>query len=230
MDPTSRNLKMHKFGIYLLFGCFLGSGLHAQSPDKKPPTLRFVAQATPDNMGQVVMRIEEKESDPFDLPMNNLTPEMKAPARLFNLALAGGTKPIGEVKLPPEGSSFIVLLLTLRNDRYDAVVLPANGASFRPGDVYLHNTSEVPVLAQIGNKRFTLNPGKGKIHTPTGAIDETYYDVGFLIKEKDGTNRFLSTSRWPVTDRTRSYLFFFKDPLTQRIRFRAVDELIPLAE
>ena len=56
------------------------------------------------------------------------------------------------------------------------------------------------------------------------------YDVGFLIKEKDGTDRFLSTSRWPVTDRTRSSIFFSKDPSTQRIRFRAVDELIPLAE
>jgi hypothetical protein len=230
VDAAQGNLKMYKLGIYLLLGYMLGAGLYAQSSGGKPPNVRFVAQALPDKMGQVVMRVEEKESDPFDLPMNNLTSEMKAPGRLFNLVLAGGTRPIGVVQLPPEGSSFIVLLLTLRKDRYDAVVLPDKGTSFRPGDVYLHNTSGVPVLGQIGDKRFTLTPGKGRIHTPTGAVDETYYDVGFLIKEEDGSNRFLSTSRWPVSDRTRSYVFFFKDPSTQRIGFRAVDELIPLAE
>lgn len=199
-----------------------------QDASGKPAVVRFVAQAVPAGMGQVVMRMEDKISDPFDMPVNNFTAELKSPGRLFQLTIVGKETAIGVVKLPEEGAEFIVLLLATKKDSYESVVLPANGAGFRPGDVYLNNTSDTPVQGQIGDSRFTLAAGKGRIHQPSGAVDGTYYDVAFVIREESGKSRFLTTSRWPVTDRTRSYVFFFKDPTTDRIKFRAVEEFIPV--
>ncbi len=180
------------------------------------------------------MREEDRESKPFGLPVNNLSPQMKSPGRLFKLFPVGSEVPIGQVKLPAEGSRFIILLVVTKTGakgryNYKPVVIPSDG-SFRPGDVYLHNASNVPVLGKIGDRSLTLAPRKGRIHRPTGAVNELYYDIAFAIRKKEGKNRYLTTSRWPVTNRSRSYVIFYRDPSTKRIRFRAVDELLPRAE
>ncbi len=62
------------------------------------------------------------------------------------------------------------------------------------------------------------------IARPAGARKENYYDIAFASRE--GTEeRILSTSRWPVDEQIRSYLFFFEDA-SGSITYRAVDEFV----
>jgi len=42
--------------------------------------------------------------------------------------------------------------------------------------------------------------------------------------------RLISSTRWPVDGELRSYIFFFVNPETRRIDYRAVDEYIAPGE
>lgn len=219
---------MTRFSLlpFCLFSLLLALAAPAQNSDAKPALVRFVAQQVPTDMPRVVMRTEDKISDPFELPVNNLTPKLKSPARTFHLTLENRNISIGSVKLPEEGESFVILLLLAKKDGYHPIVLPAAANSFRPGDIYLHNHSDQAILGKIGDKSFTIPPGKGLIHHPSGAVAKTYYSVAFAIRGKTGKDRFLTTSRWPVNHRNRSYVIFHNDPSTGRVKFRAIDEFI----
>lgn len=187
-------------------------------------TIRFLAERVPDQLGEVELVAEESRSAQFSLPTNNLSEPQDAPGRAFGLVPAGGEKPLAKIKLPDEGKDFIVLLIPNKT-AYHPVVIAAESANFKPGDVYFFNSSNSLILGFVGTAKFTLSPGKGKSVRPKGARPEGFYDVGFGVKEKEG-NRTLSTTRWPVEEQIRSYVFFFMNPSTKRIDFRAVDEFI----
>jgi hypothetical protein len=190
--------------------------------------VRFVAQQVPAKMPEVKMTAgEDLQSAPFGLPVNSLSQRQVAPARRFLLSTADKDQKLAAVTLPEEGKDFIVLLVLGEKSGYEAVVFNAKSPKFKPGDVYVHNTSKSVVMGQVGSSRFVLNPRKGSVFTPSGARPEGFYDVMIGVKEKTG-NRLLSTSRWPVDERVRSYVLFFDDPKRKDVDFRAVDEFVPV--
>jgi len=192
-------------------------------------SVRFVAQKLPAELGKILMvsgngKESGMRSVAFDLPMNNLTGPLITPGRKFFITQIDKTQPLATVSLPETGSDFIVLLL-IGETGFTPVILPDNDVSFKPGDIYLHNTSAIQIFGQVGTIKVALNPGQGQILKPAGAVNDAYYSVAFAVKEKKRA-RYLTTSRWPATDRTRVYVFFYDDPRNQRVSFRAVDELI----
>ncbi len=199
--------------------------LQAQDSGRSGPKVRFLAERAPENLGQVVVAVEEKKSAPFDLPVKFVSEPVAAPARAFELRTAAQDLPLAKIALPEAGKSFVVLLIPAAKGGYDPVVLRADDPSFKPGDVYFHNHADKTVLGYVGTAKFILAPSKGKILRPKGAKPENYYDVGFGVREKEG-DRALSTTRWPVDDKQRSYVFFFINPATKRLDYRAVDEFV----
>lgn len=204
----------------------LSAAVHAQAPKSGDLKVRFLAERAPGDLGQVLMAAAEVKSAPFDLPVNNLSEPLVPPARAFSLRTAGKDLPLANVALPDSGKSFIVVLIPATAGGYKPVVISAQDPKFKPGDVYFYNHADKPVLGYVGTATFILQPGKGQTLTPKGAKPEKYYDVGFGVREKDG-DRALSTTRWPVDDKVRSYVFFFVNPTTKRLDFRAVDEFVP---
>jgi hypothetical protein len=187
--------------------------------------VRFLAERTPKDLGQVLMATEKEKSPAFDLPINNLSEPQPAPARVFALKPATGKDvALTNITLPESGKSFIVLLVPAATG-YKSVVIAAEDPAFKPGDVYFYNHGDKPVLGYVGTATFVLAPGKGQTLTPKGAKEGKFYDVGFGVREKEG-DRALSTTRWPVDDKIRSYVFFFVNPTTKRLDFRAVDEFV----
>ncbi|MCW1926453.1 hypothetical protein OKA05_28135 [Luteolibacter arcticus] len=211
-----------------VFALLLSALAPAQdAPKSGDLKVRFLAERAPKDLGQVLMATPEAKSAPFDLPINNLSEYQAAPARLFSLKQATAAEKEGSltnVTLPENGKSFIVLLVPAATG-YKTVVIPADDPSFKPGDVYFYNHGDKPVLGYVGTATFVLQPGKGQTLTPKGAKPENYYDVGFGVREKEG-DRALSTTRWPVDNKIRSYVFFFMNPTTKRLDFRAVDEFV----
>jgi hypothetical protein len=206
----------------LLFSALAPAQEAPKSGDLK---VRFLAERAPQDIGQVVMATPEAKSAAFDLPVNNLSEPLAAPARLFALKPATGKDvSLANITLPENGKSFIILLVPAASG-YKPVVISAEDPSFKPGDVYFYNHGDKPVLGYVGTATFVLPPGKGQTLTPKGAKPEKYYDVGFGVREKEG-DRALSTTRWPVDDKIRSYVFFFVNPTTKRLDFRAVDEFV----
>lgn len=216
---------MHHLALILVLAFTIGSS-HAAERGK--PEVRFLAERAPETLGPIVMVAGESRSEPFDLPINSLSPPIEAPARTFGLRPESKELALASVTLPESGSSFIVILIPSPTQGFTPVVLASDDPKFRPGDVCFYNHSDKTVLGYVGSAKFTLGPAKSTILRPTGARPEKFYDVGFGVREKEGA-RALSTTRWPVEDTIRSYVFFFINPKTKRIDFRAVDEFVPPA-
>jgi len=198
---------------------------HAQGGRKAKLAVRFLAERVPAGIEEVELVAAESRSEPFGLPTNHLSEPREVPARSFGIAPAGKSTSLATVTLPAEGSDFIVMLIP-GDKGFHPVVIPAKDPTFRPGDVYFFNNADKTVLGYVGSAKFSLEPGKGRSLRPAGARREGFYDVGFGVKEKEG-NRALSTTRWPVEENMRSYVFFFVNPTTKRPDFRAVDEFVP---
>jgi hypothetical protein len=60
---------------------------------------------------------------------------------------------------------------------------------------------------------------------PSGDFSEGSFKVAFNVREEGG-DRVMRTMRWPVLTRSRSYVFFYQNPLKDRIDYRAVDEFV----
>jgi hypothetical protein len=205
-------------------------------------TLRFLAERAPANLGEVLLAAGEKQTPPFALSADRLTDPIKAPARTMVLRLRDRPAVLSEIGLPQAGESFIVLLIPNPKGGYLPVVIRADDPAFRAGDIYLFNNAKKPVLGYVGTTRFLLKPGEGKSLRPAGAHQETFYDVGFAVREGTGDtrnrtepdqgvrtqagDRVLRTIRWPVVTRSRAYVFFYQHPVKNRIDYRAVDEFV----
>lgn len=187
--------------------------------------VRLLAERIPRDLGQIVLANEEGQSDPLNLPMNNLSPPIKAPGRLFNVSLATQKVSLATVKLPEEGNSFVVMLLLNPPSGYKPLVIPFNNGKFRGGDVYFYNNTNKTVLGILGSAKFSLRPGQGDVVTPSGFGDQRYYHATLGVKEADG-NRVIKSMKWPSSKTVRNYVFFYIHPEKKRITYRAVDEFI----
>lgn len=210
----------------LLAWCLFPVALFAQSPGTPDLEVRFLAERSPKDIGQVVMAIADKRSAPFDLPSNYLSTPYNPPARTFTLRATKPDVALGNVVLPEDGKAFVVLLVPAKEGGFKPIVIRSDDSGFRQGDVYFYNHSPKLVLGFVGTAKFTLEPAKGLVLHPGGARAENFYDVGFGVREEKG-DRILSNTRWPVDDKVRSYVFFFVNPVTGLMDFRAVEEFIP---
>ena len=211
------------FTLTLLLFC----GLISARAEKKPELeVRFVAESAPADLGQVALAAGEIRSAPFDLPINNLSMPQTPPARAFQLWLLDKNRSISQITLPEEGTSFVVLLLISAKGGYTPVVMRSDNPEFKGGDIYFLNNSNKTVLGYVGTSKFTLAPSKGTIVRPQGARAEKFYDVGLGVREEEG-DRVLTTTRWPEDNMSRYYVFFYVNPATKRVAYRAVDEFLP---
>lgn len=213
---------------------FLACSLHlfAQNRAVENPGVRFAAQRLPQGLGEVVMVAEEAQSDPFRLPKNNLSVSQEAPGRQFVIVPEGSKTKLATVQLPQAGKDFVVLLVVGdATTPFKPVVIPAKDGSFKPGEVYMFNASKAKtVLGQVGTSKFVIAPAKGQVVRPAGPEGEgRYYNVLLGFRQATG-NKVISTSRWPVDDRMRSYVFFYDDPKRGSVDFRAIDEFVPVEE
>ena len=80
--------------------------------DKGKLQVRFLAERTPRDLGQVVLAAGEAKSAAFDLPVNHLSGPVVAPGRVFQVRSAKADPAKAEgvlstVTLPEQGDSFI---------------------------------------------------------------------------------------------------------------------------
>jgi len=217
------NSSMPRLIVILSF--LLAPVLAAQAPGRGDLSVRLLAERVPGGIGQVVLVAQDKTTEPFDLPVNHLSDPVVAPARTFGVRPADAEAKLATVTLPEVGRSFIVLLVPAAEGGYKPVVVPAEDASFKAGDVYFYNHADKTVIGYVGTSTFTLPPGRGQIVRPAGPREDTFYDVAFGVRDATGDRPF-STTRWPIETRVRAYVFFFTNPTTNRVDYRAVDEYL----
>ena len=194
----------------------------------KEASVRFLAERVPPKLGDVVMAGPEGElSDPVVLPVNHLSQPVEVPARAFKLMMKGKNAALATIELPEKGDLFIVVLVPSPQGGFKPVVIPSDEPDFKPGDSFIYNHSTRDVMGFVGTSKFRLKPGEGTYLRPAGDKGGVYYDVAFGFEGANNQNQVLSKTRWPVENHLRSYVFFFINPDTQDIDFRAVDEFVP---
>jgi hypothetical protein len=192
--------------------------------------VRFVAERLLGNVGEVVLSDGDWRSNSFALPKNNLSHPQEVPGREFLLVDLSNQSTLASIQLPEKGESFIVLLVSASKSDYSQVVIPFEDPKFQGGDIFVYNNTEHSVFGKVGSVNFWVNPGDRSIITPKGVPEAGFYDV--TLGTKEGTTiRVISTCRWPQDKRARSYIFFFLNPETKQISYRAVSEFLnPLTE
>lgn len=215
------------FSMFAVLAALLPS-VCAQQAEDRQITIKFVAERMPGNVAEVVLTAADTfRSDPFVLPKNHLSEPVKVPVRAFAVRAKDAPvgAPIAEVKLPEKGANFVAVLVPARDGNLRAIVLPADSPDFRPGDVFFYNHTTAVVVGRLGKKIIQLEPGAGKAERPQVDDGAPYIDVAFAQKVGNEA-KMLSSTRWPVDQRTRGYVFFFVDPATDRLTYRAVDEFV----
>ena len=219
-------MNFHKIILFLFLAIL---PLSAQRTEKI--LIRFAAQTLPPEMPEISMVAGEVASPPFEVSTEWLTKPQVSPGRIFSLRSLGAEKNFANVKLPAEGSRFIVLLVLAEEGKVGSIVIPDDRKGFGSGDVYAFNASKLPVLGQLGTTKFGLTPAKGKIVRPAGVVDDQYFEVRFAT-QVDGTSRLFGSTRWPDGKEERCYLFFYTNADTpDRVRYRVISEVLhPLTE
>lgn len=213
------------------FGLILALVLPVTAQDKPSSKaagslqVKFLAEQAPESLGNVFLQLGEKEKSPgFALPTNHLSEPVVVAVRIMVLKTLDKEIPLCTINLPDAGSEFAVILVTAKPAGYQPIVVRTDDPSFKAGDVLFINRSEKTVLGKLGTTPLILKPGETAKSRPSGPIDNTYYDIAFATREETG-DKILSSSRWPIDNQLRSYLFFFTNA-QGRTTFRAVDEYL----
>lgn len=213
--------------ILLLAASVLPALCQTEGPVKKSEKelqVRLLAEQFPPELGKVVLQFEKTQSEAIELPTNRLSDPVAVPSRGMNLRLLDKAVTLCPIKLPDEGKAFAVILVTAKPSGFKPIVVRTDDPSFKAGDVLFINRSEKTILGKLGTTPLVIKPNESAKSRPTGAVENTYYDIAFAIREQAG-DKLISSSRWPVENDLRSYLFFFTNA-EGRTTFRSVDEYL----
>jgi len=200
------------------------SGQETGKPGNSSIMIRMLAMVVPPELGKVYLISDEVRSSEFDLPVNNVSEPLTVSRRTFSLKTSEKDEVLCNIMLPEEGKRFVVVLSPAKKSRYTAHVIRTDDLSFRKGDCFFVNFTHKAILGKLGTNKFLLESGKVAVTRPEGARAGNFYDIAFASRGAEG-DRLLSTSRWPVDNQIRSYVFFVEDSVGH-ISYRAIDEFV----
>lgn len=213
----------------------LTTALPAQDPSTpaKPKEengvqVRVLAEQAPQALGKVCLVFGEAKSDSFTLPVNGLSAPIPVPVRAMALKMADKDVSLCNLTLPEAGKSFAIILVVAKPSGYSPIIVRTDDPAFKAGDVLFINRSDKTILGKLGDTAMAVKPGTTQQSRPTGAKENTYYDIALGTRDASG-DKVLSTTRWPIDNTLRSYLFFF-NTADGRTTYRAVDEFVPPAK
>jgi hypothetical protein len=218
------SIRLFSFFLAVFVSPFVASG----NPPSKDPSggihIRLLAEQAPEILGKVYLQFGETKSEAFGLTTNRLSDPIQVGERVMVLKTLEKGISLCTINLPDTGKSFAVVLVTSKAGGFNPILVRTDDPGFKAGDVFFINRSEKIVLGKLGTTPLILKPGETVKSRATGAIDNTYYDIAFATRDSTG-DKLLSSSRWPVENHLRTYLFFFTNA-EGRTAFRGVDEYL----
>ena len=191
--------------------------------------LRLLAVALLNSAESVVLKSGKAETQPIELPTHGLSEPIQVTARTLSVATPSKGEQSGRIldtlQLPGSGRRFLLLLIPTKN-AYASRVVRLDDPGFDPGDLCFLNLTEVPVGGTLGPGKFLARQGIPEIVAAPEPGDKPFYQVRFFYKDAEQT-RPLADTRWPHDEQVRTSVFFFRNPQSGRLTYRAVDEDIP---
>lgn len=210
--------------ILVLLTSAVATGQESAKKSGSDIRVEFLAEQFPETLGKVFLLFEKEKSAAFDLPTNRLSEPIAATARTMILKTVDKEVQLCTIHLPEDGKAFAVVLVTAKPAGFNPIIVRTDDPGFKAGDVLFINRSEKTILGKLGGTPLVLKPGESKKDHPTNPVENAYYDIAFATRETTG-DKLISSSRWPIDNQLRSYLFFFTNA-QGKTTFRAVDEYL----
>lgn len=189
---------------------------------EKGLSVRILAEVAPESIGKVYLQAGETQSVQFELTTSQLGAPVAVPARTLVLKTVEKNLALCPIQLPETGQSFAIVLVTAKPAGYSPLVVRTDDPAFKAGDVVFINRTEKTILGKLGDTPLVLPSGQMKKERPSSPKENAYYDIAFATRGENG-DKLISSTRWPIDNQLRSYVFFFADA-TGKITYRAVDE------
>ncbi|MEY3898469.1 MAG: hypothetical protein RLZZ214_3991 [Verrucomicrobiota bacterium] len=110
-------------------------------------------------------------------------------------------------------------------DGMDVIPIDNGTANFGGGKFLFMNATKVDISGEAGGVKFAIQPGKSTIIKPQAVSNDQASEEMFSFREGNEAKPFFS-SKWPISDKSRSLIFFYNDPTSQRLRMHSIRDFI----
>ena len=110
-------------------------------------------------------------------------------------------------------------------DGMDVIPIDNGTANFGGGKFLFMNSTKVDISGEAGGVKFTIKPGESTIIKPQAVSNDQASEEMFSFREGNEAKPFFS-SKWPISDKSRSLIFFYIDPASQRLRMHSIRDFI----
>lgn len=184
----------------------------------------------------VELLVGEGETIKLEVPSNELSGSVRVPRmtswvfgeKFTNAEGKPSFKIFGETKSIPSSNQLILLIRKGKNmaDGVEVRTIANDLSEFGGGKFLFMNAAKVDIAGDAGGEKFALRPDAHTIVKPKPDPGGGLFQATFAFRRDDKPQPFFS-SRWPVSDKTRGFIFFYHDPNTQQLRMHSIRDFLP---
>ncbi len=216
---------------------FILTTIISSSQDKEI-SVQFVSFPISDDSEPIELLVGEGKSIPVELPTTNLSPVYKVPAMsqwVLGKMEAGEKeqktfKAYGKAESAGSG---IQLVLVIREgasfaDGLKLIPMRYDPDHFVGGQFFMMNTTKVDIGIELGDVRVGLKPDTYKLIKPEASKEVNGNKQLFakvFFRNEDKMTPFYS-STWRLNDKARSLVFFYHEPINQRVRTHTIRDYL----
>jgi hypothetical protein len=209
------------------------SPIRSQAQEASRVDLRFVSFPKSEKPVQLEMRLGEGKTVLIEAPSNQISAPMRVPSQLTwifgDTAVDAEGKPTFNVfgKGKAVSSPTQILLLVRKgaanSDGFEVIALDGRTSGFGAGKMLFMNAARIRLAADVGGKKFVLEPGTHQIIAPKSSDGLCQ---AILFYEKEGKARPFFSSKWPVNNNARAMIFIYPDPRSKKLRLHSLREFL----
>lgn len=134
-------------------------------------------------------------------------------------------RPAVSVQLPSGSSDRLLVVFVPQGGSYQARALTLPASGFGGGTTFAINLSPTEVAIRHGNTpQQSIKPSGQQLLTLPSGYREPMLPVQIFMRNSTGTWEIAQSTRWPIDNRFRTYLFFYRSKETEPIGVHAVPE------
>ncbi len=191
--------------------------------------LSFVSFPVAHDIEPVELLIGEEDVVKAPLPSHTISRPISIPAQeLWILGKSSrdengafSFEPYGQVRASTAMTQTLVVFRSEKNGKpsYEIIVLDSDRKGFSGGSQFFHNSADIAVKGQVGDKHFTLQPGEHcllRAEADSVIEDRKTLSVKLIYEEKDSPPKTISMT-WRFNDQVRYMVFIHRDEKTKRM-------------
>jgi hypothetical protein len=226
----------HRTPLLLLIAGYFLSSLPSTAQEEGKVALQFLAFPKQLRPQPVELVVGENKTIEIQTPGNELSPTYEMPRTgtievgktVENEAGEKVFQLYGRSKMISASNQIVLLLRKGEKNSDGFVILPIDGelSEFNGGSYIFINASKINIAGKIGDKRFSLGPGKREMVQPNASHPGGACQVTLAYQREDKWKVFKDT-RWTANKRYRSLIFFHQDPVSQRLSVSPIIDMLP---